>query len=112
MSVEGLCSQDVLPLVDPEASPEDWFASGLSKDWQRAKRICEACPVMTACRQYALDEGIPDGIFGGMTASERREAWGPAGPPKDHLAGLYSQRDALLARNQRALSNDETEEVA
>jgi WhiB family redox-sensing transcriptional regulator len=37
----------------------------------RAKSVCEACPVLTQCRQYALDGAEPYGIWGGMTPLER-----------------------------------------
>ena len=37
----------------------------------RAKAVCEMCPVLTQCRQYALDAAEPYGIWGGMTPLER-----------------------------------------
>ncbi|WP_083885354.1 WhiB family transcriptional regulator [Nocardia thailandica] len=36
-----------------------------------AKQICLGCPVLDACRDYALDAEEPHGIWGGMTAQER-----------------------------------------
>lgn len=36
-----------------------------------AKRVCAACPVIAACLASALDERIGDGIFGGLTHTER-----------------------------------------
>ena len=38
-----------------------------------AKRICGDCPVAAMCLQYALDEGIEWGIWGGKSPQERRE---------------------------------------
>lgn len=40
----------------------------------QAKAICEACPVIVMCRQYALTTGEPYGTWGGMTEEERRAA--------------------------------------
>ncbi len=37
----------------------------------RAKRICQDCPVLTECREHALEAGEPYGVWGGMTARER-----------------------------------------
>lgn len=36
-----------------------------------AKAVCERCPVLHRCREWAL-AGLADGIAGGMTATERR----------------------------------------
>jgi WhiB family redox-sensing transcriptional regulator len=40
---------------------------------QRAKEICETCPVLQSCRSYALEIGEQHGIWGGLTAKERRQ---------------------------------------
>jgi WhiB family transcriptional regulator, redox-sensing transcriptional regulator len=38
----------------------------------RAKAICESCPVREACLQYALSTNQSDGVWGGLDAQERR----------------------------------------
>lgn len=75
-------------LPDPSTSAWDWqlrgscrgmdpsifFPGGESRrarDEARAKAVCEMCPVLTLCRQYALDAAEPYGIWGGMTPHER-----------------------------------------
>ncbi len=40
-------------------------------EW-RAKQICRSCPVLEACRNYALNAPEPYGIWGALTPSERR----------------------------------------
>lgn len=37
-----------------------------------AKAICAICPVREECLNYALTTNQPEGIWGGMTATERR----------------------------------------
>ena len=37
-----------------------------------AKRICRACPVRTRCLDWALDQRVTSGIWGGRTEEERR----------------------------------------
>jgi WhiB family redox-sensing transcriptional regulator len=37
-----------------------------------AKAVCARCPVREQCLEYALDNGLDHGIFGGLTESERR----------------------------------------
>jgi WhiB family transcriptional regulator, redox-sensing transcriptional regulator len=38
----------------------------------QAKAVCAGCPVRAACLEYALDNGLDHGIFGGTTETERR----------------------------------------
>jgi WhiB family redox-sensing transcriptional regulator len=48
-------------------------SSGPNRAATKATRIChEQCPVKTDCLQYALTNGLEHGIFGGLTARERR----------------------------------------
>lgn len=37
-----------------------------------AKAICATCPVVDACRDFAIREHIPCGVFGGMNERERQ----------------------------------------
>lgn len=38
---------------------------------QQAKDVCDSCPVTGQCLQWALDNRIPHGIWGGLTKPER-----------------------------------------
>lgn len=76
-----------------EARPSDWQVRGLCrgnhshlffppntfehKDERerretRAKAICQVCPVMGQCVEYALDIREPYGIWGGTTEADRK----------------------------------------
>lgn len=46
------------------------------EEW--AKRLCESCPVMSACRRYALENRELYGVWGGMTENERHRLAGRA----------------------------------
>ncbi|MFW9196993.1 WhiB family transcriptional regulator [Corynebacterium striatum] len=37
----------------------------------RAKAICNSCPVLELCREHALRSAEPYGVWGGMSESER-----------------------------------------
>ncbi|GAB3493940.1 WhiB family transcriptional regulator [Nocardiopsis coralliicola] len=37
-----------------------------------AKEVCAACPVSSACLQWALDTRQDGGVWGGMSEAERR----------------------------------------
>lgn len=58
--------------------PEIWFSTeDESRDERiareaRAKQICEMCPVLAACREFALTTREPYGVWGGLTEGERR----------------------------------------
>ncbi len=46
-------------------------AARLSRE-QAAKRVCANCPVLLECREHALLQPEPYGVWGGLTAAERR----------------------------------------
>jgi WhiB family redox-sensing transcriptional regulator len=37
-----------------------------------AKDVCRRCPSIDACLQFALEAGINEGVWGGMSEDERR----------------------------------------
>ncbi|MFI0942926.1 WhiB family transcriptional regulator [Streptomyces sp. NPDC021020] len=39
---------------------------------EEARAVCRRCPVMDACRQWALDSGQDAGVWGGLSEDERR----------------------------------------
>ena len=41
-----------------------------------AKQVCESCPVLGQCRDYALATGELYGVWGGMTEMERHRILG------------------------------------
>ncbi|MEU6034012.1 WhiB family transcriptional regulator [Actinomadura sp. NPDC047616] len=51
--------------------PEDSGWTG-AEQADRAKAVCHACPVEADCLDFALLDWRLDGIWGGMTAEERR----------------------------------------
>lgn len=81
-------------------------ASEATKSQERhAKTICWRCPSLHACGLWALDTRQPIGVWGGMTAGERRailrrrgirlpDPDAPEGP--DTLAELWAERTAPL----------------
>lgn len=66
---EAVCRRDEAGLFfAPSKEPT---AARLSRE-QAAKRVCAGCPVLVACREHALDQPEPYGVWGGLTAAERR----------------------------------------
>ncbi|MEV5819246.1 WhiB family transcriptional regulator [Micromonospora haikouensis] len=39
---------------------------------EQAKAVCRRCPVVDQCLQWALTNGVDDGVWGGMSEDERR----------------------------------------
>jgi WhiB family redox-sensing transcriptional regulator len=55
--------------VDPQVfhpAEEDDLAAA------EAKAICDICPVREPCLEYAIESREKDGVWGGLTARERR----------------------------------------
>lgn len=50
----------------------DLFFSELKSKVEKAKALCGTCKVADKCLQFAVDNEIEFGIFGGVTASERK----------------------------------------
>ncbi|MDH6112597.1 WhiB family redox-sensing transcriptional regulator [Kitasatospora sp. MAP12-15] len=46
-------------------------AARLAREAQ-AKQVCARCPVLLECREHALAQPEPYGVWGGLTAAERR----------------------------------------
>lgn len=58
----------------PCASWPDAFFADMENvgDIQHAKQLCRTCPVMMQCAEHAMRFNIPDGVWGGMSAGERK----------------------------------------
>ncbi|WP_016907679.1 WhiB family transcriptional regulator [Streptomyces xiaopingdaonensis] len=66
---EAVCRRDEAGLFfAPSKEPT---AARLSRE-QAAKRVCAGCPVLAECREHALLLPEPYGVWGGLTAAERR----------------------------------------
>ena len=52
------------------ASPDQLFVRGAEQN--KAKQVCQGCPVRTECLAEALDHQIEWDVWGGMTERERR----------------------------------------
>jgi WhiB family redox-sensing transcriptional regulator len=52
------------------SDPDELFVQGAAQN--RAKLVCQGCPVRTECLADALDNRVEFGVWGGMTERERR----------------------------------------
>lgn len=70
---QAACLTTTVEFFEPEA-PErgrvDQRAKAAEED--AAKQVCATCPVRSDCLAWALDAGEDFGIWGGLTAVERR----------------------------------------
>ena len=64
--LRGKCKDEPLEVFYPEARGRT-----LRSREERAKRICRECPVLDACRDYALRAPEAYGIWGALTPRER-----------------------------------------
>lgn len=64
------------PTIPPcqDSDPEAWFSEdGMLEAGRQAKKMCQRCPVVDACATYAIEAQEMFGVWGGMTALERRK---------------------------------------
>ncbi|MET7638243.1 WhiB family transcriptional regulator [Streptomyces sp. NPDC005438] len=66
---EAACRRDEAGLFF--APSQEPTAARLSRE-QAAKSVCARCPVLMECREHALLQPEPYGVWGGLTAAERR----------------------------------------
>jgi WhiB family redox-sensing transcriptional regulator len=70
--------QDDAACRAPGVDPELFFPVGETgpaiAQIRAAKAVCARCPVISQCRNWALRIGESDGIWGGLTPTERRRA--------------------------------------
>jgi WhiB family redox-sensing transcriptional regulator len=57
---------------EPEG-PESEYHDPRARNTRRAKAVCFSCPVRQECLKDAIDRGDDNGIWGGLTVSERRQ---------------------------------------
>ncbi len=69
---EGMCRGNHAHLFFPPTAFER--KDDRERRETRAKAICQVCPVLTECREYALTLREAYGIWGGMTESDRKRA--------------------------------------
>jgi WhiB family transcriptional regulator, redox-sensing transcriptional regulator len=50
----------------------DLFFTDRGESVREAKEVCRSCPVVTDCREYALQAGEKFGVWGGLSERERR----------------------------------------
>lgn len=59
---------------------------------REAKKLCNTpCPVKKRCLDYAIDNDIPDGIWGGQTRGERKLTKALSEASKAALQGAETQ---------------------
>ncbi|MEV6332427.1 WhiB family transcriptional regulator [Streptomyces sp. NPDC051909] len=72
--------------------PEIFFPSAefSRRGWdQRAKQVCYGCTVQRECFEAAMSQGTTDGVWGGLTGSERH-ALGGARPQRSRKARQFT----------------------
>lgn len=77
-----------------------------TQSYARARAVCERCPVLDDCREYALSEGELYGMWGGLSPNERkdlrREMRGGRMPHGySHGCRCQSCRENEMARHER-----------
>jgi WhiB family redox-sensing transcriptional regulator len=85
-----------------EANPDAFFPDK-HESAKTAKQICAACTVREQCLDYAITNGEGVGVWGGLSASERRRI-GPNSAPS-HAEATRRRRDSNVLELRNAGRN-------
>jgi WhiB family redox-sensing transcriptional regulator len=72
---------ETAPAIPPcqVTDPELWFGVNERDDgcyqanYAIAKQLCNSCPVQNICLSYALSANEPEGVWGGLSPTERKK---------------------------------------
>lgn len=63
--VDAACRGTDPDIFFPEAGKD------FLKKFDKAQQICSICPVQADCLEYALDNNLHEGIWGGLSGNQR-----------------------------------------
>ncbi len=95
--------------MEPEDADAVFFP--LPRDHEaiaEAKELCAACPVRRDCLNYALENSLKEGIWGGLTEAERRP-WHNGLPRRldySRVLAFFNGRDVHLTEAERQVVID------
>ncbi|MFP8959148.1 WhiB family transcriptional regulator [Streptomyces nanhaiensis] len=95
--------------MDPEDADAVFFP--LPRDYEaiaEAKELCGLCPVRRDCLDFALENVLREGIWGGLTEAERRP-WHDGLPQRldyDRVVAFFNGRDVHLTEAERQVVID------
>jgi WhiB family redox-sensing transcriptional regulator len=108
LEAPGQWVQRAACITEGDAMFPDNNAAGIAY----AKSICNRCPVIGECRERALDERIPFGVWGGMSEKERsnllRQAARRNLTPAAVKAQAEQARQAAKPRTLQSIFDDST----
>ncbi|MEU6230547.1 WhiB family transcriptional regulator [Streptomyces sp. NPDC047042] len=95
--------------MDPEDADAVFFP--LPRDHEEiaeAKELCGLCPVRRDCLNYALENDLKEGVWGGLTEAER-EPWHKGLPQRldyGRVIAFFNGRDVHLTKAERQIVVD------
>ncbi|CAL9408558.1 WhiB family transcriptional regulator [Streptomyces sp. enrichment culture] len=95
--------------MDPDDADATFFP--LPRDYEAiadAKELCAMCPVRRDCLNYALENDLKEGVWGGLTAEER-EPWHKGLPHRldySRVIAFFNGRDVHLTEAERQVVID------
>lgn len=71
-TVDAACLDMAGRALDPWHPDDELPAARVAGLHAIARRVCAGCPVRLDCALEALTNGLPDGVWGGLTPADRR----------------------------------------
>lgn len=95
--------------MDPEDADAVFFPGPRDhEDIAEAKELCGWCPVRRECLNYALENVLKEGVWGGLTEAERRP-WHDGLPQRldySRVSAFFNGRDVHLTEAERQIVID------
>lgn len=77
LRLPGTWTRDALCIEYPDLP---WFPDRSDFTDRRTVAVCKRCAVRDECRDYAIEQRIQHGVFGGLTGKQRMRIWRSAAP--------------------------------
>ncbi len=90
------------------AYPDMWFPTEMYESASYCEELCGGCPVRLQCLRYAMERPELEGVWGGVSAHQRKEIRREMNLPKPSTHGTYGGYLRHRRNNEEACADCKT----